>query len=91
MEFLTIICQVEETAIILPYKSFYALNEEVLYESAKLGQSYMAVSKYFQGFCSHCLMDKMYISILVGYNSPLEDFYKSLQPNMENLGHYIYT
>jgi len=27
----------------------------------------------------------------VGYNSPQEDFYKSLQPNMENFSHSIYT
>jgi len=34
---------------------------------------------------------KMYISILVGYSSPQEDFYKSLQPDMENFGHSVYT
>jgi len=69
-KFLTTICQVDETAILLPYKPFYALNKEVLHEPDKLGESYTAVSKNFQGFCSQCLMDKMYVSILVGYNSP---------------------
>jgi len=66
-KFLTTICQVDETAVLLPYKSFYALNKEVLYKPDKLGQSYTAISKYFQGFHSQCMMDKMYISILVGY------------------------
>ncbi len=42
---LTTIHQVDETAVLLPYKTFYALNEEVLYEPNKLGQSYTAISK----------------------------------------------
>jgi len=46
-DFLTTIHRVDETAVLLPYKSFFALNEEVLYEPGKLGQSYTAVSKYF--------------------------------------------
>ncbi len=90
-KFLTTIYQVDETAVLLPYKSFYALNKEVLYKPGKLGQSYTTISKYFQGFCSQCLMKMMYVCILVGYNSPQEDFYKSLQPNMENFSHSIYT
>jgi len=82
-KFLTLICQVDETAVLLPYKSFFALNKEVLYAPDKLGQSYTAVSKYFQGFFSHKIMDKMYVSVLVAYNSSQEDFYKSLWPNLE--------
>ncbi len=50
--FLTTIRRVDETAVLLPYKSFFALNEEVLYKPDKLGQSYTVISKYFQGFCS---------------------------------------
>jgi len=36
-EFITSIRQVDATAVLLPYKSFFALNEEVLHDSAKLG------------------------------------------------------
>jgi len=49
---LTIIHHVDETAVLLLYKTFYALNEEVLYKPNKLGQSFTVISKYFQGFCS---------------------------------------
>jgi len=49
-QFLTSIHQVDETAALLSYKSFFALNEEVLYKPNKLGQSYTAMSKHFQGF-----------------------------------------
>jgi len=75
----------------LPYKSFFAFDEEVLHKPDKLRLSYTAISKYFQGFCSQKIMDKMYVSILVAYNSSLEDFYKSLHPSIENLGHNVYT
>jgi len=70
---------------------FFALNDKVLYKPDKLGQSYTAISKYFQGFCSQCIMDKMYVSILVAYNASQEDFYKSLWPDLENIGHNVYT
>jgi len=86
-KFLAAICCIDESTVLLPYKSFFALNEEVLYKPDKLGQSYMAVSKYFQGFCSQHIMDRMYINILVAYNSTPEDFYKNLCPDMENLGY----
>jgi len=79
-KFLTTIYQVDETAVLLPYKSFYALNKEVLYKPGKLGQSYTAISKYFQGFCSQCLMKMMYVCSLAGYNSPQEDFIKTFDP-----------
>jgi len=90
-EFLTTICLVDEIAVLLPYKSFFALNKEVLYEPAKLGQSYTAISKYYQGFCSQKIMDRMYVSILVAYNTSMEDFYKNLHPGIKNLGHSVYT
>ena len=73
-EFITTIHQVDETTVFLPYKSFFALNKEVLYEPDNLRQSYTAVSKYFQGFHSQCIIDKIYVSILVAYNSSQEDF-----------------
>jgi len=90
-EFLTIICHVDETAVLLPYKMFYALNGEVFYEPDKLGQSFMAASKYFQGFHSQHLTENMYLSMLVGFDSTQEDFYKSLHPEMENLSHQVYN
>jgi len=49
-KFLIIICHVDETAVLLLYKTFYALNKEVLYKPNKLGQSFTTISKYFQGF-----------------------------------------
>jgi len=81
----------DETAVLLPYKLFYALNEEVLYKPDKQGQSFMAVSKYFQGSCSQCLTEIMYVSVLVRYDSTQEDVYKSLHPEMENLSYQVYT
>jgi len=81
---------VDETAILLPYKSFYALNGEVLYEPDKLGQSFMTMSKYFQGFHSEHLNEIMYVSVLVGFDSTKDDFYKSLHPEMETC-HTKYT
>jgi len=90
-EFLTTIHQVDETAVLLPYKSFFGLNKEVLYKLYKLGQSYTAIIKYFQAFSSQKIMDRMHVSVLVAYNSSPEDFYKSLCPGIENLGHNVYT
>jgi len=91
-KFLTIIHHdVDETAALLPYKLFFALNGEVLFKPNKLGQSFMAVNKYFQGFCSQHLTETLYNSVLVGYDSTQEDFYKSLHPEMENLSHQVYT
>ncbi len=90
-EFLAAIRRVDESAVLLPFKSYFALNEEVLSEPDKIGQSYMAVSKYFQGFHSQRISDRMYISVLVAYNCTPEDFHKNLHPDMENLGHYVYT
>jgi len=49
-QFLTSIHHVDETAVLLLYKAFFTLNEEVWYEPDKLSQSYTAVSKHFQGF-----------------------------------------
>jgi len=51
----------------------------------------MAVSKYFQGFRQQQIMDRMYISVLVAYNCSPDDFYKNLCPDMETLGHNVYT
>jgi len=90
-KFLSAIHQVDESAVLLPYKSFFALNEEVLYKLDKLGQSYTSISKYFQGFHSQNIMERMYVSILVAYNSSPEEFYRSLHPSVENLGHNVYT
>ncbi len=90
-KFLAAICRVDESAVLLPFKSYFALNEEVLSEPDKIGQSYMAVSKYFQGFRSQRITDQMYISVLVAYNCTLEDFYKNLCPDMKTLGHNVYT
>jgi len=33
----------------------------------------------------------MYVSVMVGYNSAQEDFYKNHFPEMENLSHKVYT
>jgi len=90
-KFFTIIHHVDETAVLLPYKSFYTLNGEVLYEPDKLGQSFMAMSKYFQVFHSQCLTETMYLYVLVGFDSTQEDFYESLHPEMENLSHQVYN
>jgi len=84
-EFLSTICHIDKTAVLLPYKSFFALNEEVLYEPNKLRQSCTAVSKYIQEFCFQHIMDKMYVSVLVAFNSTPEDFCKSLCPDMGTL------
>jgi len=91
LAFLTLIHWVDKTAVLQLYKSFFALNEEVLYEPDKLGQSYTAISKYFQGFCSQKIGDRMYVSVLIAYNASPEDFYKNLCPGVKNLGHSIYT
>ena len=90
-EVLTTIRLVDETAVLLPYQSFFALNEEVLFEPDKLGQSYTAVSKYFQGFRSQKITDRMYVSILVAFNATPEEFFKSLRPSIETLGHNVYN
>jgi len=89
--FMTTIHWVDETAVLLLYKSFFALNEEVLYKPNKLRQSYTAISKYFQGFRSQKIGDRMYVSVLAAYNASPEIFYKNLNPGIENLGHGIYT
>jgi len=68
-KFLTIIHHMDETAVLLPYKSFYTLNGEVLYEPNNLGQVFTAESKYFQGFHSQHPSDTMYVSILSGFDS----------------------
>jgi len=89
--FLTTIRWVDETAVLLPYTPFNAFNGEVLYEPDHLGQSYMAIRKYFQGFHSQKIMDRMYVSVLVAYNASPDEFFKSLHPEIENLGHSVYT
>jgi len=50
MEFLAAIRRVDESAILLPFKTYFALNEDVLSNPDQIGQSYTAISKYFQGF-----------------------------------------
>jgi len=47
MEFIKLLCLVDKTTVILPYKIFFAVKGDVLFEPEKLGQLYMAVSKYF--------------------------------------------
>jgi len=51
----------------------------------------MAVSKFFQGFSSCQVNEAMYVSVLVGYDSPPEDCNPSLYQEMENLSYEIYT
>jgi len=87
-KFLTLICCVDETAVLLLYKSFFALNKEVLHEPDKLGQSHTVVSKYFQGFHSYKITDKMYLSVLVAYDltggllqNPLAQYGESQSPS----------
>ncbi len=54
MEFIKLLCLVDEsTILILPYKSYFALKGEVLFEPDKLGQSYTIVSKHFKSFSSN--------------------------------------
>ncbi len=52
MKFIKLLHLVDESTIILPYKFYFALKGDVLFEPEKLGQSYTMVSKYFQGFSS---------------------------------------
>jgi len=89
--FLTTIRRVDETAVLLPYGTINALNEDTLHEPDRLGQSYTAIRRYFQGFRSQKITDRMYVSVLVAYHSTPDEFYKSLRPEMENLGHNVYT
>jgi len=91
MEFIKLLCLVDKTTVILPYKIFFAVKGNVLSEPEKMGQSYTAISKYFQGFKSRKVNESMYISVLLSYDSPPEDFYSSLHREMENLSHKIYT
>jgi len=91
MEFIKLLCLVDKSTIILPYKTFFAVKGYVLFELDKLGQLYTAVSKYFQGFSFRKVTETMYISILLGNDSPLEDFYPSQCKEMDNLSHKIYT
>ena len=90
-EFFTTICCVDETAVLLPYKTFYALMKKFCTSWTSLVNPSPPSASTFQGFCSQHLTDTMYISVLVAYNSPQEDFFKSLHPEMENLSHKIYT
>jgi len=48
MEFIKLLHLVNKSAVILPYKIFFAVKGDVLSEPDKLGQLYMAVSKYKQ-------------------------------------------
>jgi len=56
-----------------------------------LGLSYTAISKYFQGFRAIPLKDKMFLAILVGYNSDKADFYKNIREHMTNSASTIFT
>jgi len=90
-EFIKILCLVDESTVILNYKSFFVLKEDILFEPEKLDQSFTVVSKYFQGFSSWHLNETMYVSVLIGYGSCPNDFYPSLQHKMESLLHKVYT
>jgi len=70
MEFIKLLQLVDESTVILPYKTYFALKGDVLFEQEKLGQSYTVVSKYFQSFSSRKVNETMYVSILIGYNPP---------------------
>jgi len=61
---------VDKSTCILLHKILFAVKGDVLFEQEKLGQSYTAVSKYFQGFSSRKVNETMYISVLLGFNSP---------------------
>jgi len=91
MEFIKTLCLMDESTVLLPYKTFFAVKGDVLTELDKLSQSYMAVSKYFQGFSSRKVTETIYVSILLGFDSPPEDFYPLLCKEMDNLSHKIFT
>ena len=56
-----------------------------------MGLSYTAISKYVQGFQAIPLKDKMFLAILVGYNSDKADFYKNIREHMANSASTIFT
>jgi len=90
-KFITTMHWVDETTVLLPYKTFHALNGNVLLEPDKLGQSFMAVSKYFQNFCSLPLNGTIYVSVLIRFDSSMDDFFKSLCHKLSNSDHKVYS
>jgi len=91
MEFIKTLHLVDESTVLLSYKTFFAVKADVLTEPDKLSQSYMAVIKYLQGFSSRKVTETMYVSVLLSFDSPPEDFYPLLHKEMDNLSHKIYT
>jgi len=90
-EFITSIRLCNESAVLLPFKAYYAQNDDVLQDPGKLGLSYTSISKYFQGFRAIPLKDKMFLAILVGYNSDKANFYKNIREHMTNSASTIFT
>jgi len=92
VELIKLLHLVDESTVLLPYKTYFAQKGGVLSEPEKVGQSYTVVSTCFQRFGSQKVNETMYVSILLGYNPPPEDFYPtSFCKEMENLSHKIYT
>jgi len=90
-EFLTSIQLCNESAVLLPFKAYYAQNDDVLQDPGKLGLSFTAISKYFQGFHAVHLKDKMYLAILIGYNSDKANFYRNIREYMSISASTIFT
>ena len=90
-EFITSIRLCDESAVLLPFKAYYAQNDDVLQDPGKLGLSYTSISKYFQGFRAIPLKDKMFLAILVGYNSDKAEFYKNIREHMSISTSTIFT
>jgi len=67
MDFIKLLCLGDESTILPLYKMFFAVKDDVLMELDKLGQSYTAVSKYFQGFSSRKVTETMYVSASRGF------------------------
>ncbi len=65
LKFIKLLYLVDESTIILPYKTFFAVKGDVLVEPDKLGQLYTAVSKYFQKISSKKVNETIYISVIL--------------------------
>jgi len=90
-EFITSIRLCDESAVLLPFKAYYPQNDDILQDPGKLGLSFTAISKYFQGFRAVPLKGKMFLAILVGYNSDKDEFYKNIREHMSISASTIFT
>jgi len=94
IEFVQLLCLVDETTVILPYKHSFAVKGDVLFELEKLGQLYTAISKYFQGFTSRKVNESMYVSVLLGFDYPSGFLHQPALRNGEPLPqdlHLVYS